>query len=567
MLCCGHMYIRTTTRINKNGSRVEYVQLAHNFRDPKTGQTRAEVLYNFGRPGEIDQQALRRLVRSIGQLMSPEDALQNEVELKKSEPLKFVGSRKLGGVWVLQGLWEKLGVGQIIRKQLQERQYKIPVERALFAMVANRALDPASKLSIEEWVAHDVVVTDLNKVEVHQLYRAMDFVLESANDLQEQVFWSVANLLNLEVDLIFFDTTTAYFETRDEDPTIDDRVGFRKRGKNKDGHDELPQIVIGFAVTRSGIPVRCWSWRGNTSDMTVVDEVKRDLIGWKLGRVITVMDRGFSSEENLRILQRAGGHYIVGEKMRSGKATVEDALARPGRFKKVKENLEVKEIVVGDGEARKRYVLAYNPSAAERDRQVRQDILQELSVRLEKIDQSKSKEHSKSLCKLRSHPTFGKFLLDGDNGTLRINQDKVKEEEKLDGKFLILTSDDTLSVEDVALGYKQLFEVERAFKDLKHVLDIRPMYHRLEDRIKAHVLLCWLALLLIRVVETETNKTWRELRKGLDRLVLGEFVDADGSTVAHASEISPQQKQIFDALKLAEPKAFWKIELATPAKV
>ncbi|BDG59508.1 hypothetical protein caldi_05980 [Caldinitratiruptor microaerophilus] len=120
-------------------------------------------------------------------------------------------------------------------------------------------------------------------------------------------------------------------------------------------------MVIGLAVTRDGIPVRCWVWPGNTADMSVLHEVKRDLSGWKLGRVITVVDRGFVSEENLRELQPAGGHYIAGEKMQSGKASVEAALSRPGRYQRVRENIEVKEVVVGDGEARKRYVVVRNP--------------------------------------------------------------------------------------------------------------------------------------------------------------------------------------------------------------
>ncbi|WP_291300117.1 transposase [Desulfosporosinus sp. BICA1-9] len=137
------------------------------------------------------------------------------------------------------------------------------------------------------------------------------------------------------------------------------------RGHSKDSRPDLPQIVIGLAVTRDGIPIRCWSWPGNTSDMTVIPEVKRDLIGWKLGRVVTVADRGFSSEENLRVLQQAGGHYIVGERMTAGKPIVEKALSHPGRFRTVRDNLDVKEVIIGNGEAGVRYVLVRNPIEAD----------------------------------------------------------------------------------------------------------------------------------------------------------------------------------------------------------
>src|SRR5690606_19836231 len=260
-----------------------------------------------------------------------------------------------------------------IARQLKHRQFETPVERTLFAMVASRALDPSSKLAVEDWVEHDVVIPGLPTFDVHQGYRAMDFLLESEESIQREVFHTVADLLNLEVDLLFFDTTSTYFETEE-----DDEDDFRKTGYSKDHRPDLPQVVIGFAVTREGIPIRCWVWPGNTSDMNVVPQVKKDLIGWKLGRVVTVVDRGFSSEDNLRVLRQSGGHYIAGEKMTSGKPAVEAALAHPGRFKTIRDNLEVKEIVVGDGEARKGYVLVRNPEEARRDAARREAHLERL---------------------------------------------------------------------------------------------------------------------------------------------------------------------------------------------
>src|SRR5690606_14911404 len=177
---------------------------------------------------------------------------------------------------------------------------------------------PSSKLAMEHWVQTEVRIDGLDEVEVHQLYRAMDFLLEAADDIQRDVFFAIANLFNLEVDVIFVDTTTVYFEVDQEDPDTEDAQGLRKWGYSRDKRPELPQAVIGFAVTRSGIPVRCWVWPGNATDQTLVEEVKKDLNGWKLGRVVTVMDTGFNSEQNRRILQGAGDHYIIGEKLRLG---------------------------------------------------------------------------------------------------------------------------------------------------------------------------------------------------------------------------------------------------------
>jgi transposase len=246
------------------------------------------------------------------------------------------------------------------------------------------------------------------------------------------------------------------------------------KGFSKDKRCDLLQVVIGLAVTREGIPIRSWVWPGNTSDMFVVEEVKKDLIGWKLARVISVMDRGFSSEDNLRYLQRAGGHYIVGEKIRSGKGDTEEALSRKGRYSQVRDNLQIKEMIVGEGEGRKIYVLVYNPQEAKREKIKRDEITKNLTEELKNLKQLPSQALTKASCKLRTNKVYGKY---------------------------IRTSDDTLSSEDVALGYRQLADVENAFRTLKTTLELRPMYHRKEERIRSHIFLCWLALLLVRIAE------------------------------------------------------------------
>lgn len=218
-------------------------------------------------------------------------------------------------------LWDQLGFDEILEKLFASRHHQIPLERLIFAMVANRALHPSSKLAVEDWVQDEVYIPDLLEVASHQLYRAMDELLAVQSELERQVFYSVADLLNLEVDLLYFDTISSYFEVDPAEAPEDET--FRKQGFSKDKRPDLLQVVIGLAVTREGIPIRAWVWPGNTMDMTVIGQVKKDLIGWKLGRVVSVMDRRFSSEENLGTLQQAGGHYIVGEKMRSGKTATE----------------------------------------------------------------------------------------------------------------------------------------------------------------------------------------------------------------------------------------------------
>ncbi len=543
------MYIRQTTRKNKDGSTVSYLQLAHNDWDAEAGRSRARILHNFGRADQVDRASLERLVRSICRFLSPEAVIEAESMLYGHKGIRIGRARKMGGAWVLNHLWDELGIAKVLSNLLKARNFRTPIERLVFAMVVNRALSPSSKLAIEEWVEHDTFVPGLEEVSVQQLYRAMDFLIESSCDIQREVYRSVANLLNLEVDLLYFDTTSTYFEIELPD---DAEESFRKYGHSKDRRPDRPQVVIGLAVTRDGIPVRCWSWPGNTADMSVLEEVKRDLAGWKLGRVITVLDRGFASDENFKILQRAGGHYIVGERMSSGKPAVEAALSTPGRYQTVRDNLEIKEIIVGKGEARQRYVLARNPKQAERDKAQREQVLEKLKDELNSLRYLPAGQHTRAVCTLRAHKTYSRFLRQNKNGQLKIDRGKVKSAERLDGKYLLRTSDDTLSPEDIALGYKQLVDIEDAFRTLKQTLEIRPVHHRLEDRIRSHVLLCWLALLLIRIGENRTGQTWRRIREALDRIYLAEITTPDG-TVSQRTEITPVQKTILKALSVPEP--------------
>jgi transposase len=517
--------------------------LAHNVWDPKAGYSKVEIIRNLGREDELDRKAILRLMESLSRYLDGEEI--KKPGLVSEKEIELEPGRTFGGVWALDQFWRKLGIDKILKRLLKERQFETPVERLIFAMVANRALAPSSKLAIEEWVAEDAFIPDLSHVSVTQLYRAMDFLLEADKVIQEDVFFSVANLFNLEVDLLYFDTTSTYFETEAEDD-------FRRNGHSKDHRPDLPQAVIGLAVTRDGIPVRCWVWPGNTADVSVIEEVKKDLNGWKLNRVISVIDRGFSSEENLRYLQRAGGHYIAGEKMRSGMEHVEQALSRPGRFKPVADNLEIKEVVVGDGEARIRYVLARNPKEALRDKEKRELILSKIREELAKLGDLAGEPHSKACCELIAHKSYGRYLKMDEHGQPHIDKAKIKAEERLDGKYLIRTSDDTLSPVDVALGYKQLYQVEDAFRTLKTTLELRPVYHRLEDRIRSHILLCWLALLLVRVMENQTGKTWAKMRRSLSRIQATVLKTSSGS-MTKTSTLSPALKQLFKDLKIKEP--------------
>jgi transposase len=571
------MYVRTTQRRNADGSVVRYVQLA--AKERVAGKSVARVLVNLGREDALDREGLARLVASINRYLGVRDAPAPQVTGMVGEELTVSGSRPMGATYLLDGLWRQLGIDTALGRVLDARRFSTDVERVLFALVANRAVDPLSKLAAAEWASEDVLIDGLAEMDDDQAYRAMDLLADDATiaKVQESVFFAVATLLNLEVDFLLFDTTSTYWECDSEDPETDDgTTGLRRYGHSKDHREDLPQIVIGLAVTKEGIPVRCWCWPGNTTDVTVLPQVKDDLTGWKLGRVITVVDRGLSSAANLSHLTRAGGQYIAGARMRDGNKLAQAALARAGRYQDVRDNLRVKEVRL-DEQPGVRWIICHNPEQAAKDKADRGRQLDAVRAELERITalrakatpakgagkgKGKSKDaavsepaaHVKAECALRDHKALGRWVKQTPSGRLILDTAKVADEERLDGKYLLSTSDPSLPAGEVALGYKNLLEAERAFRDMKSTLALRPVYHRLEPRIRAHVLLCWLALLLVRVAERRTGQTWATINRQLGRVHAVTLTGTVG-TVVHTTPLTTAQAGIVSACGLPQPPA------------
>ena len=564
------MYLRSTPRRNKDGSEVRYLQLAHNVWDPAAKRSRVQVVYNFGREEPSTREALERLVASVARHLEP-----GKAKAIAAEALEFAESRPLGGTHVLDALWERLGIGPAMRGLLKGRRLDPGAERVLFALVANRALAPSSKLAAARWASEDVLIAGLPQTTDDACYRAMDWLLQIREQLEKQVFDRASEVLGPEVDLLFFDTTSTYFVTEEADaPVARDQqgrpvpdgtgdgegreAGFRTRGKSKDHRDDLPQIVIGMAVTRDGIPLRVWCWPGNTSDSALIRQVKDDMRGWSLSRVIWVADRGFTSAENRRYLRRGGNHYIIGERLRSGSPEAAAALSRQGRYQDVAGNLRVKEVRIAEDE---RFVICHNPEGAERDAAIRARMITQLKELIDGTDALAKDKRAELRGVISTKPGLNRYLRVTPGGLLRIDAARAKAEENLDGKYLLRTSDPKMTAEDIALGYKQLLEVERGWRDMKQVIDLRPVYHRKEERIRAHVILCWLALLLARVAENAAGGTWPELRRQLDRIQVGAFTGPAG-TFRQRTEITPAQAAILEQLGIDPPPKIYQL---TPA--
>jgi hypothetical protein len=579
------VYLRESSRRNKDGSKVTYLQLAHNERHPKTGVPVAKVIHNFGRKDKVDKEALARLVSSISRILD----LPLTGSSVAGSDVEIVDSRRLGGAFVLDQMWERLGIADALRSSANGRRIDGElVERICFALVAQRCLEPASQLAAVKWAQERVALVGCPDCDDVAAYAAMDFLLAALPEIAERIFATTANLLNLSCDIIVVDTTSTYFErdVADGEDDLDlaksaeekateqklepdhsgpEEQAVRRFNKHsKDHRPDLPQVVIGMAVTTEGVPVRCWTFPGNSSDQVIIRTIKGDLAGWMLNRVVWVADRGFNSVANRAYLQRGGGHYVVAEKLRHASGEAKGALSRPGRYHHAAGNLQVKEVRVGEGARSQRFVVCFNPEAEERDQQVRANLIAYLETQIEGTDDWSKSKRDELAGRLRTTPALWRLVRRLSDGRFRIDKAAIAREAKLDGKWLLRTSDDSLSPTDLALAYKQLLEVERGWRDMKGSLGLRPVFHHREDRIQSHIQLYWLGLLLMRVVENGTGDTWRNVRHELDRMHLVTMETADGR-VAQRSATTAGQAEILQALDIAEPGRFLDFELPAPS--
>jgi DDE family transposase len=578
--------LRETRRTNKDGSVVSYLQLAHNERHPVTGSPVAKVIHNFGRADKVDREALARLVSSISRFLEPAEA----AAAAEGSDVEIIDSRRFGGTYVLDELWHRLGIARALMEAAGGRRLSDEVvERVLFALVAQRCLEPASKLACVSWVQERVAISSCPPFDDQAAYAAMDFLLDALAEIAAGIFDRTANLLNLSCDVIFVDTSSTYWEvdvadeeielatatqaekaegdaSASEEPAVPRELASRQFSKHsKDHRQDLPQVVIAMAVTAEGVPVRCWTFPGTTSDQLVIRKVKDDLGSWMLNRVVWVTDSGFNSAANRACLQRGGDHYIICEKLRSASADAKKALARPGRYHLVEGNLQVKEVHVGEGARSQRFVVCVNPEAKARDEIVRGNLVAYLERRIAGSDEWPGQRRDELVGELRSTPGLARFLRRTKDHKLRIDKAAIGKDAHFDGKWLIRTSDDTLTPTDLARGYKQLYQVERGWRDLKGALRLRPVFHHREDRIRSHIQLCWLALLLIRVIENGCGDTWRNVRNELDRMHLVTLGTKEGR-IAKRSGTTQGQREILTALNLREPAQIIDCELPTPVE-
>jgi hypothetical protein len=543
-------------RVKRTGSYA-YLQIVESFREQ--GQVRQRVLSTVGRLDTLQSSGqLDTLMRS-GLRFCEKLAVIDAHAAGQTEPVQV---QRVGPDLVFGRLWDALQLGSILRRALQSRRYAFDVERAVYLTVVHRLFASGSDRAAERWrQAYRLPGTDT--LELHQLYRAMAFLGEPLKDqpgarilatprctkdgIEEELFEQRRDLFS-EIDLVFFDTTSLYFEGEGGQ-----EIG--RHGKSKDHRPDLKQMVVGLALDLHGWPLCCEMWPGNTADVTtLLPVVHRLRQRFRVRRVCIVADRGMISAGTIRALEseEMDCDYILGARMRSVKEVSERVLADRGRYQEVTPEretakdpspLKVKEVLIDD----RRYVVCLNEEQRRKDAADRKAIVEHLREQLKQGDKE-----------LIGNKGYRKYLLAGSGERFTLDVAKVKEEARYDGKWVLQTN---LADEPkiIALAYKELWMVEAMFRTMKSILETRPIYHKCDETIRGHVFCSFLALLLKRALEQrleEKGETWEwaEILRGLDNL---QEVEAkfQGKRFVLRSQVLGQAHKAFMAAGVALPPA------------
>ena len=535
-------------RVKKSGL-YEYLQIVQNRREG--AKTIQRVVATIGRMDQIQQKGeIENLVRSLSRFS------EKVLLILSGKSDVRADARKIGPAMICERLWKELEIGKIIRRFLAKRKFGFDVERAIFLTVLHRLFVSGSDRSCDRW-HRDYVIDGVDALSLHHLYRAMAFLGEEIEDqkdrtpftprctkdvIEEDLFLARRDLFS-GLDCVFFDTTSIYFEGEGGQ-----NIG--ALGHTKDHRPDLNQMVVGVILDDHGQPVCCEMWPGNTTDVTtLVPVIKRLRSRFAIGRICVVSDRGMISAETMAYLESEKIPYILGARMRKSKEVKEEVLSRAGRYREVQPEggsakdpspLKVKEVIV-DGN---RYIVCLNEKQARKDAADRQAIIDSL--------QEKLKTNPKSLVGNKGYRKYLKLEKD----TVSVNQQKIEEEARYDGKWVLKTNT-TLTAEQAALKYKELWQVEQVFRDMKSVLDTRPIFHQLDETIRGHVFCSFLALVIRKELDRRLEKAghcfeWADIKQDLKALQEITIEDR-GKTLAIRSECLGTCGKVFQAVGVAVP--------------
>jgi len=537
-------------RLKKSG-RYEYLQIVENRRDG--AKTTQRVICTVGR---LDQLHGKGSIESLIQSLSRFSEKALLILSGKSDV--SASAKKIGPALIFERLWEGLAIKKVLQGLLSERKFEFDVERALFLTVLHRLFVSGSDRSCDRW-QRDYLIEGVEDLSLHHLYRAMSFLGEEIEDqsgatpfaprctkdlVEEGMFLERRDLFT-GLDLVFFDTTSIYFEGEGGE-------FLGQKGHSKDHRPDLNQMVVGVVLDNRGKPVCCEMWPGNTTDVkSLIPVTDRIRSRFHVGQFCVVADRGMISADTLRELEDPGRKipYILGTRMRKVNEIKREVLSRPGRYREVREEkkfskepepLKVKEVLL-EG---KRYIVCLNPRQARKEAQDREAIIASLK---EKI-----KTGPKSLIGNRGYRKCLKIERD----SVSLDQDKIEYESRFDGKWVLITNTG-LSAEEVAFKYKELWQVEHVFRDVKSVLETRPVYHQRDENIRGHVFCSFLALVLRKELDRRLKLQghdfeWADIKQDLKSLQQV-LVEDNGKSLVLRTECLGTCGKVFQSVGVAVP--------------
>jgi transposase len=535
-------------RVKKSG-KYQYLQIVENRKEK--GKVKQRVISTIGRLDQLQAKGrVETLIRSLSRFS------EKTMLILSGKSDISADAIKIGPSIIFERLWKETGIKKAIQRLLIDRRFEFDVERAIFLTVLHRLMVSGSDRFCERW-RKDYRINGTEQLDLHHLYRAMTFLGEPIDDqkaatpftarcnkdlIEESIFFDQRDMFS-GLDLVFFDTTSIYFEGQGGET-----IG--KRGFSKDHRPDLNQMVVGAIIDDKGKPICCEMWPGNTTDVkTLIPVIDRMRKRFGISRFCVVADRGMISADTIEELETRNIPYIFGTRMRRVKEIKFDVLSRGGRYSEVYPEgvtskdpapLKVKEVLHNE----KRYIVCINTRQSRKDAADRQTIIASLKEQL--------KKGPKSLVGNKGYRKYLKI----DKDSARVDMDKVKYESRFDGKWVLTTNMD-LPTEKIALKYKELWQVERVFRDVKTMLHTRPVFHQKDENIRGHVFCSFLALVLRKELERRLNASghvfeWSDIKQDLKALQQV-TIEENGKCLAIRSQCKGVCGNIFQSVGVAMP--------------
>ncbi len=541
-------------RIKKSGL-YQYLQIVHSYREGL--KIKQRVIGTLGRVDELKEtHGVDGLIRSL------EKYSDSILMLLTSKSEVNAESVKIGPALVFDRLWKELNLPEIINELLEYRKYEFDVERAIFLTVLHRLMISGSDRSCEKW-KRDYQINGVSGILLHHIYRAMAFLGDEIEDqygrtpfsprcikdlIEEKLFNQRQDLFST-IDLVFFDTTSIYFEGEGGET-----IG--QLGNSKDNRPDLNQMVVGAVLDNAGNPICCELWPGNTTDVkTLIPIINRMQKRFGVNKVCIVADRGMICNDTVKYLEKRGVTYILGARMRKVVEIKKSVLSRGGRYHEVYPEslkskdpspLKIKEVI----ENGKRYIVCVNEKQARKDETERGLIIASL--------QDKIKTGAKTLVGNKGYRKFIKMA----KGSIAIDYKKAEKDARYDGKWVLQTNTE-LKAEEVALKYKELWKVEQTFRDVKSVLETRPVYHKTDETIRGHVFCSFLAMILRNELESRLENQgydfeWNDIKQDLESIQ--EYrLNENEKTIVIRSQCKGISGKVIQAVGIALPPTIKKL--------